>query len=398
MPFFCYIATNAPHAPYNVENRYADMYRDKVMETRARFYGMITNIDDNFARLRKRLAELELEKDTILIFMTDNGSSEALSLDENGTVIEGYNAGLRGMKNSEYDGGHRTPFFIKWENGGIQGGKDIGNLCANVDFMPTILDLCGIKTEKTFHGISLKDGLIGKRDWEDERIVVTDSQRVPHPIKWRKSCAMAKEWRLVNGKELYNLETDRHQDHDIAAQHPEMVKKLRDGYEKWWETVKVNFENTIPIYIDRENYLTAHDWRGDETNCVWHQGLVRQGQQTAGYWEVKVTEDGVYNIKLYRWSEETGYAICQGIIGNDSGFDKKKVHEKWHSWYENGVSIAIDTAVLKIGCQSMIQKVKKEDVYAEFELELSAGEYKLEGVFQGKNVELGAYYAKIVRK
>lgn len=396
-PFFCYIATNAPHAPYNVENRYADVYRGKVMEDRARFYGMITNIDDNFARLRKHLSELGLERDTILIFMTDNGSSAALSYDENGAVIEGYNAGLRGLKNSEYDGGHRTPFFIKWDNGRIQGGRDINRLCANVDFMPTILDLCGIKTERTFHGISLKDGLTEKQEREDDRIVVTDSQRVPQPIKWRKSCVMTKEWRLINGEELYNMETDRHQDHNIADRHPELVEKLRAGYEDWWETVKVDFEKTIPIYIDRENYLTAHDWRGDVTNCVWHQGLVRQGQQTTGYWEVKVVEDGQYNVKLYRWSKETGYAIRQGIKGNDSGFDKDKVSEKWHNWYENGVAMAIDTAILKIGSERIVQEVKSEDTYAEFELALSAGEYKLEGIFRGKDIELGAYYAQITR-
>lgn len=73
-PFFCYISTNAPHAPFNVEEKYFNLYKDQVPDTRARFYGMITNIDENFGRLREKLIELELEKNTIVIFMTDNGT------------------------------------------------------------------------------------------------------------------------------------------------------------------------------------------------------------------------------------------------------------------------------------------------------------------------------------
>lgn len=397
-PFFCYLATNAPHMPYNVEDRYADLYRGMVMENRARFYGMITNIDENFAKLRKKLADLGIEKNTILIFMTDNGSSESLSFDENGAVTEGYNAGLRGMKNSEYDGGHRTPFFIKWDGGGICGGRDIDGLSANVDFMPTILDLCGIKTNRTFHGISLKDALTGTAPLKDDRIVVTDSQRVPQPIKWRKSCAMTKRWRLVNGKELYDIEADRHQDHDVSADHPEIVALLRKGYEAWWDMVRIDFDKTIPLHIGNETYLTTHDWRGDETNCAWNQGQIRAGQQTTGYWEVKVLEDGLYEVSLFRWSKETGYKICQGIDGCDSGFDKRTVPSEYYNWYEDGCALSIDTAILKIGGQQMKKAVTKEDSCARFRIYLTAGEYKLEGLFQGSGVLLGAYYAHITKQ
>lgn len=393
-PFFCYIATNAPHGPYNVSDFYANQYRAQVMENRARFYGMITNIDENFALLRQRLADLEIEKNTILIFMTDNGSSMALSYDENGVVTEGYNAGLRGLKDSPYDGGHRTPFFIRWENGGIDGGRDIDDLTANVDFMPTILDLCSIHTDRSFHGISLKDALLKKKAIPD-RIVVTDSQRVPQPIKWRKSCAMTKKWRLINGTELYDIENDRGQENDVSTKFPHIVAKLREGYEKWWDLVSVDFNKTIPIHAGTENYLSSHDWRGDESNCVWNQGQVRDGQETKGYWEIAIDTPGQYRFRLYRWSIETGYRLAQGIEGNDSGFLREFVHPASWNRFEGGRAIPIRKATLRINQDVFSQRVHPDDIFAEFIIKLEAGEYQLEGIFETISSHLGAYYVKI---
>lgn len=393
-PFFCYIATNAPHGPYNVPDDYADQYRGKVMENRARFYGMITNIDDNFANLRQKLKDLSIEKDTILIFMTDNGSSMALSYDENGAVVEGYNAGLRGLKDSPYDGGHRTPFFIQWKNGGIDGGRDIDDLTANVDFMPTILDLCSIQTDRSFHGISLKNALLNKATIPD-RTIVTDSQRVAQPIKWRKSCAMTKKWRLINGIELYDIESDRCQENDVSSQFPDIVEKLREGYEKWWNLVSVDFDKIVPFHLNKENYLTAHDWRGDESNCVWNQGQVRQGQESKGYWEIAVDIPGRYRIRLYRWSIETGYRLSQGIDGNDSGFCREYIHPDSWNRFEGGRAIPICKALLRIDQDVYTQKTDPEDTFAEFIVDLSVGEYQLEGIFKTKISQFGAYYAKI---
>ena len=81
-PFFCYIATNAPHGPLNVEPHYVEQYRDATPhEERARFYGMITNIDENFGQLQATLDELGIADNTILIFMTDNGTATGVELD-----------------------------------------------------------------------------------------------------------------------------------------------------------------------------------------------------------------------------------------------------------------------------------------------------------------------------
>ena len=108
-PFFCYLPTNAPHGPFLVADGYSKPYKDKGIESPlAEFYGMITNIDENMNRLMRKLDELGLRENTILIFMTDNGSTMG---------NRAFNAGMRGQKGSEYEGGHRVPFFIRWPKG-----------------------------------------------------------------------------------------------------------------------------------------------------------------------------------------------------------------------------------------------------------------------------------------
>ena len=124
-PFFCYIPTNAPHAPHLVEPRYSDPYLPLTPHRgRANYYGMVANIDENVGGLRRRLAEFGLAENTVFIFMTDNGSAGGVEVDEEQYVVSGFNAGMRGKKGSAYDGGHRVPFFLHWPAGGYDRGCD----------------------------------------------------------------------------------------------------------------------------------------------------------------------------------------------------------------------------------------------------------------------------------
>jgi arylsulfatase A-like enzyme len=208
-----FIETNAPHGPFNVDPKYRDLYANNTSsDAYARFLGMCTNIDENFGRLRAHLARLGIEDDTILIFMSDNGQTQVGDPD-----AEMFNAGMRGFKGSEYEGGHRIPFFLRWKNGDVSGGRDVPQLSAYIDVTPTLLDLTGVSAESsettgapTFDGQSLGTLVRGETDgfdW-DSRIIVTDTQRVAHPLKWRKSCTMKGKWRLVDRNELYDLTTD----------------------------------------------------------------------------------------------------------------------------------------------------------------------------------------------
>ena len=148
-PFFCYLSTNAPHHPYYVEAKYSDPYKNNPDIPHPDFYGMISNLDENLGRLREALDSLGLSTNTILVFMSDNGTSGGVEFGKDGEIMAGYNAGMRGKKGSPYDGGHRVPFFLYWPDGGIPGGKDVSTITSYIDFVPTILDLCGIFHLKT---------------------------------------------------------------------------------------------------------------------------------------------------------------------------------------------------------------------------------------------------------
>ena len=403
-PFFGYIPTNAPHSPFNVENEYSDLYNGKVSEDRANFFGMITNIDENFGKLRDKLKELELEENTILIFMTDNGTACGVSLDESDFVIDGYNAGLRGMKGSEYDGGHRVPFFLRWPAGGLTGARDIDRLTANVDLMPTLLDLCNVEMEKPpkFHGTSINPLLSGESKNWGERTIVTDSQRLAIPIKWRRSSVMTDRWRLINGLELYDLIPDREQRNDVAAEFPEVVEELKEEYEKWWELVSEQFDRDIPISIgsemEEETRLTCHDWRNDSADCPWHQGHIRQGKEANGYWEIHVEEKGVYSFEFRRWPKEGERNIIDGIEGDDVDWRKDCISDTYASWYTDGKALDLRMAILRIGDQEFSKEIAPKDMGVTFEIELTPGPAHLQTYLtNGRDLNIGSYYVYVRR-
>lgn len=408
-PFLCFVTPNAPHTPWNVEKKYSDLYKDKIKDIgRAQFYGMITNIDECFGNLIETLKELDIYDNTIVIFMTDNGS--ACVGDEANTC------GLRGCKGSQYDGGHRVPFFINWTNGDLLSPRSINTLTSHIDVMPTLMDLCGIDLNGydnlDFHGKSLKP-LLTKEDtsWH-KRTIVTDSQRIPNPIKWRQSAVMTDNWRLIDGMELYDINNDRGQTNDIADHYPEIVEVLRNEYDKWWDIVSLQMDEEIPISIGSENEkvtcLCSHDWRDPnrlhltdpymrENNdyLVWNQDQVRKGLGTNGYWEINVLFSGLYNIELRRWPKEENRAIVEGIPDTNKGWRADIILPKHKDLYSGGVPLPFETASLSICGKTYEKKISMEEAIT-FQVELSKGFTHLHTLFKGKNnLERGAYYVYI---
>lgn len=307
-PFFCYIATNAPHGPLNVPKEYLDKYaKTDVPDDIKRFYGMITNIDDNFARLEKKLADLRLLENTILIFTTDNGTA-------GGNRV--YDAGMRGGKGSEYEGGHRVPFYIRWPKGNITGGKDINTLVAHYDLLPTFIDLLGLDFNpvKPLDGISLEPLLEGNvSDWPN-RVLYMDTQRELNLIKYKNYTVMDNRWRLVNGKELYDMNNDLAQKHNVIMEHPDVAEKLSLGYESWWNSIMsegvVERYAYIKVGSDQENpvRVSAHDQLNGSLS-VWHQTHAITGGLASGSWKIEVTKGGTYKISLCRFPRESGLMI-----------------------------------------------------------------------------------------
>jgi len=375
--FFCYIPTNAPHGPYNVPRSYSDLYRGKVPDRRANFWGMITNFDENVGWLRSKLRKLGIEEDTILIFLTDNGTAEGCSLDKDGFVMDGYNAGMRGKKGSEYDGGHRVPLFIHWPGGGLKGGRDIDRLAANIDLLPTLIDLCGLKApdDVEFDGTSLKPLLIGETESWPDRVLVVDSQRVEYPIKWRKSSVMTQRWRLINGEELYDMSIDPGQRKDVSKEYPDVVRRLRDEYERWWDSISRTFDGGCPIVIgtehERVSTLTTHDWHGER--CAWNQNQIKQGLECNGYWIIQIASDGRYEFELRRWPKEADVPINDAVPG--------------------GRAFNFKTARIRIGDQEEIKPVEQGAKGIKFAFSLKAGVTRLQTFLSdAEGRSIGAYY------
>jgi arylsulfatase A-like enzyme len=372
-PFFCYLPTNCPHGPHIVPEKYSRPYEGKGVN--AKFYGMIANIDENMGRLMNKLGELGIEDNTILIFMTDNGGTGGVKV---------FNAGMRGHKGSEYDGGHRVPCFIRWPGGGLGGGADVGRLTAHLDLLPTLIKLCGLKKPHRvrFDGASLVPLLAGDdKNWPD-RTIITDSQRVDHPIKWRKSAVMTDRWRLVNGKELYDIKADPGQENDIADKYPKVAARLRKAYENWWADVSKRFGEYCEIIIgsDKENpsKITSHDWHSDKP---WNQTMVRWAEKRNSFWVLEVARDGEYEFSLRRWPEEVNAPIAAAIAIPDS------------------VAISAAAARLKIADFDQSKPIPENATAVTFKAKLKAGKTRMQTWFYDKHGQelCGAYYVYVNR-
>jgi arylsulfatase len=237
-PFFAYLTPNAPHAPYVCPPQYAALYEGKGLSRDAvAYYGMISNIDDNVGRLIARLKEWDLDRTTLLIFMTDNGHP----------ITNLYNAGMRGAKVTPYQGGTRVPSFWRWP--GVITPGDNARLAAHIDVFPTLAELAGAKLPAGLRldGRSLVPLLENpSADWPDRAFFT-------HVGRWEKGHAADSKYdrcsvrnsryRLVNNRELFDLQTDPGESHNVIADHADVVGKLRAAYDSWWDEALPALEN-----------------------------------------------------------------------------------------------------------------------------------------------------------
>lgn len=302
-PFLCYLPTNAPHAPHIDLEEFVKPYEGKGP---AGFFGMIAHLDKRFGDLDKFLRDQKLKDDTIVIFMTDNGGTAGVRV---------FNAGVRGSKTTYYDGGHRVPCWVRWPNGKLGEARDINTPTQNTDLFPTLCELCGVSqperaaADDPYRGISLAGLMRGtQKALPDRKLVVQYGQIV----KKFDSCVIWSKWRLVKGEELYDIEADRAQKMNVADKHPEVVKAMRDYYERWWKGLEPMLNDFVPISIGAKEEsvveLTCGDWEGIYAD---NTGYVREavGGPTGGHWHILVEEAGEYEFTLRRWPEQAKAAL-----------------------------------------------------------------------------------------
>jgi len=405
--FFTYIALNAAHWPHFVPDNYRDPIR-KALEEKSEltsnmnknrkeelvsFLAMGANIDENMGKLQNFLKESGVGKNTILVFLTDNGSTFGQQY---------FNAGMKGNKTTLWEGGHRVPLLLKGPDKLFKQPASISELCHVQDLLPTLASLAGIQTiPSNLDGIDLSPLLTGEKEKLDDRMLVINYSRMPmfdvkytnkNPAIPMKNGAgvLWKNWRLLENRELYDISNDPHQDKDVAGEYPEVMEKMRLHLDSWWEGVKDEVFIPQRVIIGNENenpmLLSACEWLDV---FVDQQIQIRRGVRKNGVWHVTVEQAGEYQFELRRWPRGSGFKLTEGS-------PEKKVTD---GVFIKGVSLPIHSAKIKVGDQEKSLAVNESDVAATFRFELNQGDIEIQTWFIDKEGEplSGAYYVYVKR-
>jgi arylsulfatase len=248
-PFYAYIAPNAPHAPLQVrpedEARYAGTAPNEMSR---KFFGMVANIDDNIGILLAKLDDWGLTKNTLIVFMNDNGGTGGVGV---------FNAGMRAQKGTPWLGGTRAASFWRWP--GRLAPADVGALAAHIDYFPTIAEIAGAKLDAKVRaqveGRSLVPLLTDPSAPWAERTLFTHVGRWPRfsnpdDAKFTNCSVRTPRWHLVSVKgdtkpawELYDVSADIGEKHNVIADHPEVVAQLGAEYDAWWPAARAGMIN-----------------------------------------------------------------------------------------------------------------------------------------------------------
>ncbi len=401
-PFFVYLATNAPHWPWNVKKEWRDAYKDSLKEfekgrkrSLADFYATVTRLDDNVGRMRQFLKDEKLADNTLLIFLTDNGTAGSWGV---------YYAGMRGIKGTAYDGGHRVPCFLHWPKKGWNKGTDIKQLTAHIDLLPTLSELCDLKTPaKAQHQLSGKSllslfpGESPAPSWADRTLFV-HCQNKERYEKWKSSAVITSEWRLVHQNELYHIKSDPAQKTNVAKQHPEVVAKLQQQYEQFWKDIKGGEVPPQRAVVGSGKidctWLACDAWRYREgAPMVWNQPDINNGTLSFGSSLITIVKKDSYAFELRRWPKELDCAIT-AIPKVDPNADVflggKPV------FFQEAKAFPVTRAVLKIRGKEYKKTIKATDTHISFDLELTEGDADVEAYFLDKNgKEYPAYHVYV---
>ncbi len=408
-PFFVYLSTNAPHTPYWLPDHYRQEMAKEVAAADAAgklrkmssdkrtalidFLAMIKNIDDNMGKLDAFLSDETIKDNTIVVFLTDNGSTMGADY---------YNAGMWGKKTQLWEGGHRVPCFIRFPDGSLGQPRDVEGLTQVQDLFPSLLDLSGVEHDTPTEGMNLAPVLKGERAVPDDRMLVINYSRMPFGFEYpspdspslmrREGAAVLwKRWRLLEDRELYDLSKDRLQRNNVIEQHPKIVVKMRNHLAQWWADVESIANELQPVVIGHaaENpvMLTACEW---VDVFIDQQKQVRRADLKNGWWELEVAQEGEYEMELRRWPREADLPLSAGM-------DATKVAD---DVLLPGVALPITRARIKLGTGPMRTGNLKEGAKsATFRVKLQEGRTRLHTWFDDANRQplVGAYYVYVKR-
>lgn len=406
-PFLCYLPTAAPHSPHYVPAQYRaaaqsafENVRDKLpalnaqrAEQLVRYLAMIANFDDNVGRLETFLRESGLRDNTIVLFLTDNGSTFA---------PEYFPAGMKGNKTQLWEGGHRVPLFVRWPNGKLRAPGDVAGLTQVQDILPTLLELSGVKSKAKFDGSSLAAVLRGQATPPEDRMFVINFSRMPigvnqfapnNPaVPQRNGAAVLwKRWRLLEDRELYDMATDPLQTRNVIAEHPDIAKRMRAHLDQWWSGVKEQAPEFQPSIIGHEKHnpaiLTACEWADV---FVDQQSQIRRGERKNSLWHIEAARAGEYVFELRRWPREANAALSAGLPPTQLA----------DGLLPAGIALPIAKARLRLGEFDQTIDLAAADSFASFRVPVKKGRGQLQTWFldaTGHEI-CGAYYVEARRK
>ncbi len=273
-PFYLYLSFNAVHYPWQVPQHYVDRL-DKLNvhhEDRRVFAAMALAMDDGIGRVMQALRENGIEENTLIFFVSDNGSPRGQGIEvpnteqrkDRGATTMSSPGNLRGFKGDTYEGGIRVPFLAYWK-GTIPGGTVYPHPVITLDLIPTALSAIGGKKETNaqsiaLDGVNLLPYILGEKPADE----------CPHKILyWRRDMDYAirqGDWKLTYNDQgsthriqLFNLAEDKEEYYDLSDKYPQRAQELQNAFDLW--------ESSLPDFVHRPNPKNR--------NTKYNEGIIK---------------------------------------------------------------------------------------------------------------------------
>jgi len=313
-PFFLLVASLLPHTwmDYQVPPEYVERFRQfpELNNFNAEILAMVEKLDENIGRLLEELDALGISSNTVVIFTSDNGPEHSADQPR-------FNVGLRGSKNTVYEGGIKVPFFVRWP-GVLPAGKDIVQVGVCTDFMPTVLEMCSLHETlpNPIDGISLWPHLSGKVTTPVPRTFAFQFHRPDTLSMWKNSYIREGDYKLINGVELYDLATDPAEQNDLAELQPQTVEQLRAKYTAWFGDVTALTAQAGEFIIHPIRIGTEHQRL---TNLRYSNKSPKHG------WPMEIVSPGPYRITVHQMQNDLFDETSQFELGFGSQIVKKAI-------------------------------------------------------------------------
>jgi arylsulfatase A-like enzyme len=282
-PFFCYLPVTPPHGMFDIpdDDPAWQLYKDEPWPEEAKRYAAMVNmVDRNVGEVFALLKELGLDENTIVFFSGDNGGNDYFRDDDHPRGFHAPNVDpktgreFRGHKGDLYEGGLRVPMLVRWP-GRIEPGRVSDSLWYFPDVLPTVAELAGASAPDDIDGVSVVPELLGEaagRKQEQHELLYWElsAQTAVRMGTWKAvQPAKNRDW------ELYDLSTDREEQNNLAAQHADVLAKMKALAEEAHEEAQEGIFHDRAIHEkDRRAKWGDTIQPGAAVNTLPHEGLI----------------------------------------------------------------------------------------------------------------------------